>query len=285
MDLTEPADIIIYSGKTCMGDRFTMKIARIEHSDGIDYAAAADGGFRLIDGDIFGRYQVTDRFVPADDASLLSPVDPPQIIAIGVNYADHASETNDRPPDEPIVFVKTINTIADPGEPIFLPKIAPGEVDYEAELAVVIGKEAKHVLPRDVGEYVLGYTCANDVSARDCQLRIDRQWARGKCFDSFAPMGPWIQTSMDPDNANIRLELNGEIMQESNTSNMLFSCTYLVCYVSRCMTLYPGSVIMTGTPSGVGEGRDPKVFLRNGDTVTVAIDGIGKLTNPVKIEK
>ena len=123
------------------------------------------------------------------------------------------------------------------------------------------------------------------MSARDCQLRKDKQWARGKCFDTFAPLGPWIQTQMDPDNAPISLELNGEIMQESNTSNMLFSPSYLVSYVSRCMTLYPGSVILTGTPAGVGEGRDPKVFLRKGDTVTVSIGGIGKLTNPVELEK
>jgi len=268
-----------------MGDRLAMKIARIEHSDRIDYAAAADGGFRLIDGDVFGHYQVTDRFVPTDDAVLLAPVDPPQIVAIGVNYADHASETNVEPPDDPIVFVKTLNTIADPDEPILLPKMAPGEVDYEAELAIVIGRQAKNVPAQDVADHILGYTCANDVSARDCQLRVDRQWARGKCFDSFAPMGPWIATNLDPDNAGIRLELNGEIMQESNTANMLFSCHFLVSYVSRCMTLYPGSVIMTGTPSGVGESRDPKVFLRNGDTVTVEIGGIGKLTNPVEMEK
>ena len=163
--------------------------------------------------------------------------------------------------------------------------MAPGEVDYEAELAIVIGKKAKQVPPHETDEYILGYTCANDVSARDCQLRKDHQWARGKCFDTFAPLGPWIQTSMDPGNASIRLELNGELMQDSNTSDMLFPCSYLVSYVSRCMTLYPGSIIMTGTPPGVGEGRDPKVFLRKGDTVTVAISGIGRLTNPVGIEK
>ena len=262
-----------------------MKIARIEHADRLDYAAAAEGGFHVIDGDIFGKFQVTDEFVPEDAAAILAPVDPPQIVAIGRNYADHAAETESEIPDAPIVFVKTLNTIADPGEPILLPKVAPGEVDCEAELAIVIGKEAKHVAPQDIDKYVLGYTCANDVSARDCQLRIDRQWARGKCFDTFAPLGPWIQTSMDPTGASIRLELNGKIMQDSNTSEMLFPCSYLVSYVSRCMTLYPGSVILTGTPAGVGEGRDPKVFLRKGDTVSISISGIGTLTNPVGLEK
>jgi len=149
----------------------------------------------------------------------------------------------------------------------------------------VIGKEAKQVSPQDADDYILGYTCANDVSARDCQLRKDKQWARGKCFDTFAPLGPWIQTQLDPDNAPISLELNGEVMQDSNTSNMIFDPRYLVSYVSRCMTLYPGSVILTGTPPGVGEGRSPKIFLRKGDTVTVSIGGIGKLTNPVELEK
>ena len=262
-----------------------MKIARIEHGDRLDHAATAKGGFHIIDGDIFGKFQVTDEFVSENDAAVLAPVDPPQIVAIGRNYAEHAAETGSDAPDAPLVFIKTLNTLADPGEPILLPKMAPGEVDYEAELAIVIGKEAKQVAPQDVAEYILGYTCANDVSARDCQLRKDQQWARGKCFDTFAPMGPWIQTNMDPDNAPISLELNGEIMQESNTSNMLFPPHYLVSYVSRCMTLYPGSVILTGTPPGVGEGRDPKIFLRKGDTVTVSIGGIGKLTNPVEMEK
>ena len=262
-----------------------MKIARIQYGDSLDYAATAEGGFHIIDGDIFGKFQVTDKFVPEDTTALLAPVEPPQIVAIGRNYAAHAAETESEVPDAPLVFVKTLNTLADPGEPILLPKMAPGEVDYEAELAIVIGKRAKHVAPQDTDEYILGYTCANDISARDCQLREDRQWARGKCFDTFAPLGPWIQTSMDPNTASIRLELNGEIMQDSNTSNMLFPCRYLVSYVSRCMTLYPGSVILTGTPAGVGEGRDPKVFLRKGDTVTVAISSIGELTNPVEIEK
>jgi len=262
-----------------------MKIARIEHGNRLDYAATAEGGFHLIDGDIFGKFQVTNEFVSKDAAVLLAPVDPPQIVAIGRNYAEHAAETESEVPDAPLVFIKTLNTIADPDQPILLPKMAPGEVDYEAELAIVIGKKTKQVLPHETDEYILGYTCANDVSARDCQLRKDKQWARGKCFDTFAPLGPWIQTSMDPDNAFISSELNGKTMQDSNTSNMLFSCSYLVSYVSRCMTLYPGSVILTGTPPGVGEGRDPKVFLRNGDTITVAISSIGKLTNPVKMEK
>jgi len=262
-----------------------MKIARIEHGDRFDHAATANGGFHIIEGDIFGKFQVTDQFVPESGAALIAPVEPPQIVAIGRNYAEHAAETDSEVPDAPLLFIKTLNAIADPGETILLPKMAPGEVDYEAELAVVIRKYAKNVAPQDVDDYILGYTCANDISARDCQLRKDKQWARGKCFDTFAPLGPWIQTNFDPDNAAICTELNGELMQDSNTSNMIFGPRYLVSYVSRCMTLYPGSIIMTGTPPGVGEGRDPKVFLREGDTVTVTISGIGQLTNPVGMEK
>jgi 2-keto-4-pentenoate hydratase/2-oxohepta-3-ene-1,7-dioic acid hydratase in catechol pathway len=131
---------------------------------------------------------------------------------------------------------------------------------------------------------VLGYTCGNDVSARDCQLKIDKQWARGKSFDTFAPIGPWIETELDADNCDIRLTLNGEVMQESNTSDMVFSCAQLVSFISRCMTLAPGSIIMTGTPEGVGFTREPPVFLKSGDMVTCEIDGIGCLANPVVAE-
>ncbi len=262
-----------------------MRLARIECKGTVAYAVVEDAGLRLIEGDIFGKFHATDEFVPEAAATLVAPVDPPQIVAIGRNYAEHAAETGSKLPDAPLLFIKTLNTIADPGQTILLPKMAPGEVDFEAELAIVIGKDAKNIAPQDADDYILGYTCANDISARDCQLRKDQQWARGKCFDTFAPLGPWIQTNLDPDNATIRLELNDEIMQDSNTSKMIFGPRYLVSYVSRCMTLFPGSIIMTGTPPGVGEGRTPKIFLRNGDKVTVSIGGIGQLTNPVGMEK
>jgi len=163
-----------------------------------------------------------------------------------------------------------------------LPRIAPDEVDYECELAIVIGKTARHVSPATALDYVLGYTCANDVSARDCQLRLDGgQWSRGKSFDTFAPLGPWIETDLDPDNAEIMSRVNGREMQHSNTDDLIFDCRHIVAYLSEAMTLPPGTVIMTGTPSGVGFARKPPVFLRAGDVVEIEIAGIGVLRNPV----
>jgi len=262
-----------------------VRIARIQANGTVSHALVEDDCFRPIEGDVFGEWKTAGRSVPQSDAALLAPVQPPQIVAIGLNYRGHARETGAPVPQAPIVFVKTCNTIIGPGEPILLPAMAPDEVDYECELAIVIGRRTKNVSPNDALGCVLGYTCANDVSARDCQLRYDKQWARGKCFDTFAPLGPWIETELDPDNQSIRTILNGRVMQDSSTSDLIFSCAQLVSYVSRCMTLLPGSIIMTGTPPGVGFARKPPVFLREGDTVTVEIDGIGSLTNPVAREQ
>jgi len=258
-----------------------MKLARIRTDRQTAYAVIEANGFRLIDGDLYGDWNQTDRTVPPDTATLLAPVDPPQIVAIGLNYQKHAVESGIPVPDHPLLFVKTVNTVVGPDRPIILPAMAPGEVDYEAELVVVIGARAKSVSEDKALDHVLGYTCGNDVSARDCQLRLDKQWARGKCFDTFAPVGPWIETDMDGDNAAISLTLNGEVMQDSNTSDMVFSCKQLVSYVSHCMTLLPGSIIMTGTPEGVGFGRQPPVWLKPDDIVNVQIEGIGSLSNPV----
>jgi 2-keto-4-pentenoate hydratase/2-oxohepta-3-ene-1,7-dioic acid hydratase in catechol pathway len=261
-----------------------MKIARIRIGDRIVYSIREETHFTVVEGDIFGDWKLTDERIPFPEADLLAPVLPRQIVAIGRNYREHAQELGNAVPEAPILFIKTLNCVVGPGDPILLPEMAPNEVDYEAELVVVIGKEAKNVSAERARDYVLGYTCGNDVSARDCQLRLDKQWARGKCFDTFAPLGPWIETDLDPDSAEIRLSLNGEIMQNSNTSRMLFPPDFLVSYISRCMTLYPGSIIMTGTPSGVGMGRKPPVWLKPGDVVTVEIEGIGSLTNPVEKE-
>ncbi|HRT29126.1 MAG TPA: fumarylacetoacetate hydrolase family protein [Kiritimatiellia bacterium] len=259
-----------------------MKIVRIADKSGrVSHAAAETDGYRVIDGSIFGEYTTTEEVIPLGDAKLLPPVEPPQVIAIGLNYRLHAQESNMAEPAAPVIFIKTCNTVTGPDAPIILPAMAPDEVDYEAELVIVIGKTAKNVPEAQADRYILGYTCGNDVSARDCQLRHDKQWARGKCFDSFAPIGPCIATGLDGDNLDIRLLLNGAVMQASNTSDMIFNCRYLVSYLSRCMTLLPGSVIMTGTPSGVGMGRKPPVWLRAGDKVTVEIEGIGALTNNV----
>jgi 2-keto-4-pentenoate hydratase/2-oxohepta-3-ene-1,7-dioic acid hydratase in catechol pathway len=237
-------------------------------------------------------YRVADRewrpsadVIPATEAELVAPVKPRQVLAIGLNYRGHATESGMAIPSAPQMFVKTPNTVIGPGAPVVLPAIAPDEVDYEAELVIVMGKDARHVSEGEAAGFILGYTCGNDVSARDCQLKQDVQWARGKCFDTFAPIGPWIETDIDPDDLSIRLKLNGETMQESSTSDLIFSCRQVVSYLSRCMTLYAGSIIMTGTPSGVGFGRKPPVFLKEGDSVTVEIEGIGSLTNPVAKEK
>ena len=233
------------------------------------------------DGGIFDEIRLTGKTVALKNAKLLAPVEPPQVVAIGLNYRRHAQESGMAVPTAPVVFIKTCNAVAGPGDDIVLPAMAPNEVDYEAELVIVIGKKAKNVREADALDYILGYTCGNDVSARDCQLRLDKQWARGKSFDTFAPLGPWIVTGLDGDNLDIRLTLNGAEMQHSNTSDMVFGCRQLVSYLSQCMTLLPGSVIMTGTPSGVGMGRKPPVWLKAGDTVKVEIEGIGALTNNV----
>lgn len=158
-------------------------------------------------------------------------------------------------------------------------------MDFEAELAVVIGQQAKHVSQEDALDYVLGYTCANDISARDVQLKQDKLWGRGKSFDTFCPLGPWIATGLDGNNLNLRFELNGQTMQNSNTNDMIFDIPFLIHYLSQCMTLYPGSVILTGTPYGVGMGRNPQIYLKSGDIMTVEVEEIGKLTNTVEIEQ
>jgi 2-keto-4-pentenoate hydratase/2-oxohepta-3-ene-1,7-dioic acid hydratase in catechol pathway len=263
-----------------------MKIARIQkiYGGSVLYALLEDDCYRVIEDPFAGEIEITHEAIMFDEARLLAPVEPPQIIAIGVNYREHAAECGRPVPDAPVVFVKTINTLIASGDDIVLPAMAPDEVDFEAELAIVIGKKAKNITSDQADEYILGYTCAMDISARDCQLRLDMQWARGKCFDTFCPAGPCIATGLDGDNLDISLRLNGETMQDSNTSDMIFGCRYLVSYLSRCMTLLPGSMILTGTPPGVGVGREPKVFLRPGDELEMYIEGIGKLRNTVIAE-
>lgn len=262
------------------------KIARFLYNDQVSYGLLeSESTLRLISGDIFGAWQVSERAIPLEKVRLLPPVDPPNVIAIGLNYRQHAHESGMALPERPVIFFKATTAVCGPGDPIVLPRIAPSEVDYECELTIIIGKRAKHVTEDQALDYVLGYTCGNDVSARDCQLRLDTQWARAKSFDTFAPLGPWIETDLDPDNVRIMTRLNGRVMQDSNTSDMIFSCRQLIAYLSANMTLLPGTVIMTGTPSGVGFARKPPVFLRAGDTVEIEIEGIGVLRNPVVAEK
>ncbi|OGV57398.1 MAG: hypothetical protein A2X49_01225 [Lentisphaerae bacterium GWF2_52_8] len=262
-----------------------MRIVRIRLEDGrSSYASMEDDCYRLLKDSPFEKQEFSGESVSLDNAKLLCPVEPKQIIAIGLNYRKHAEERNMPPPANPLIFAKTCNALIGPEDAIILPKMAPDEVDFEAELVMVIGSLAKNVPLEKAGEHICGFSCGNDISARDCQHRLDKQWTRGKSFDSFAPLGPWIETGINPENLRISLKLNGKTMQDSNTSDMIFSCHELLSYVSRCMTLYPGSVIMTGTPSGVGAARTPPVFLREGDNLCVEIEGIGRLKNSVTKE-
>jgi 2-keto-4-pentenoate hydratase/2-oxohepta-3-ene-1,7-dioic acid hydratase in catechol pathway len=261
------------------------KIARFLTADrACRYGLLQGDDLRIIAGDLFGEWRPTGRTVPLSEVKLLAPVSPPNIIAIGRNYRGHVEETGASLPDHPAIFLKATSALCNPGDDIVLPTMAPNEVDFECELAIVIGREARNVSEDEALDYALGYTCGNDVSARDCQRRLDVQWARGKSFDTFAPLGPWIVTDIDPDRAPICSRLNGQIMQSSNTNDLIFSCRYLISYISRNFTLLPGTVIMTGTPAGVGFTRQPPVFLKPGDVTEIEIEGIGVLRNNVVAE-
>jgi 2,4-didehydro-3-deoxy-L-rhamnonate hydrolase len=223
--------------------------------------------------------------VPLSEARLHAPVERPgKIIAIGLNYEDHAAETGAEIPEKPIVFAKYPNAVIGPGEPILIPPITE-QVDYEAELAVVVGREAKNVSESEALDYVFGYANSNDVSSRDLQFSEGGQWTRSKSIDTFCPVGPFIATTdeiPDPQDLSVRCTLNGEVMQDGTTSKMIFSVAQLVSFLSGGMTLEPGDIIITGTPPGVGMARDPQVWLRPGDEVSVEIEGLGTLTNPVE---
>ena len=258
-----------------------MKIARFEHGGRIRFGVVEGEELRVISGSPFAGIKPGRARLPLAGVRLLAPVEPPDVLAIGLNYRDHADEGGRPYPPAPVVFLKAGPAVTGPSMPIVLPAMAPAEVDYEAELAIVIGRPCRHVSEKEALDYALGFTCGNDVSARDCQMRLDQQWARAKSFETFCPLGPWIETDMDPDAADISLRLNGQTMQASNTRNLIFSCRRLISYCSRIFTLRPGTVIMTGTPAGVGHARKPPVFLKPGDTVEVTIAGIGTLRNPV----
>jgi len=259
-----------------------VKIVRYLEEDKINYGVLEEREINQIEGDVFGTFSLSSHKVKREEVKLLAPVVPPDIIGIGLNYKGHADEGGLAYPEKPLIFIKLTSSLIGPEDKIVLPKVAPDEVDYEAELVIVIGKKAKNVEKDDVDKYILGYTCGNDVSERDCQLRLDRQWARGKSFDTFCPLGPWVETELsNPDNCRIISRLNGKVMQDSNTSDMIFSTRELVSYCSKNFTLYPGTIIMSGTPEGVGFVRKPPVFLKPDDTIEIEIEGIGKLTNQV----
>ncbi|MEA2014824.1 MAG: fumarylacetoacetate hydrolase family protein [Thermodesulfobacteriota bacterium] len=240
----------------------------------------------VISGDIFGDIEISSRVERIK--VFLPPVNPPNVIALGLNYSRHAVETGLHSPEIPVMFLKATSSVIGHKAPILLPSVGAHEVDHEAEPAVIIGKTAKNVSPDDADEYVLGYTCANDVSARDWQIhKQQKQWARGKSFDSFCPIGPYLVTKdevANPGTLKVRSILNGEVMQDSNTSDMLFDIPAIISNLSCSMTLLPGTVILTGTPDGVGFTRTPPVFLQHGDTITISIENVGELSNPVKRE-
>lgn len=217
------------------------------------------------------------------EVKLLPPISQPEkIICVGLNYLDHCKESGMEPPTSPVIFSKYANAIVGHNDAVEIP-VNSKEVDFEAELAVVIGKEAKRVSEEEANDYVFGYTIMNDISARDLQFN-DGQWSRGKTADTFAPIGPVIVTHdevEDPHRLEISLELNGEMMQESNTSNLIFTIPQIISFLSQSMTLRPGDLIATGTPPGVGMGRNPKVWLKNGDQMNVRIEKIGTLSNHV----
>jgi 2-keto-4-pentenoate hydratase/2-oxohepta-3-ene-1,7-dioic acid hydratase in catechol pathway len=263
-----------------------MKIIRFQNPQGeIGYAAQQPDGTALkLTGDIFNSPKVTTEKVVI--AKLLAPIQPSSIICIGLNYRKHAAETGAKFPEFPVVFFKGINTLLNPGEAIQIPtRLRSDEVDYECELAVVIGRACKNVSRQNALDHVLGYTCCNDVSARDWQLkRGGGQWSRGKTFDTFSPLGPCLVTRDEIPNPNalkIRTVLNGRVMQDWNTSDMIFDVPALIEFLSGSTTLLPGTVILTGTPHGVGMAQKPPRWLRPGDQVSIEIENIGTLANSV----
>ena len=263
-----------------------MRIIRCRDVRGdLRYAALQTDGtaFRLA-GDIFESPQLTSEKV--EIGKLLAPICPTSIICIGLNYRKHAEESGAKFPEHPVVFFKGINTLQNPGDAIQIPtQLRSDEVDYECELAVVIGRACKNVSRQNALDYVLGYTCSNDISARDWQIkRGGGQWCRGKSFDTFTPLGPALVTCDDIPNPNelkISTILNGEVMQDWNTSDMIFDVPTLIEFLSGSTTLLPGTVILTGTPHGVGMARKPQRWLKLGDDVRIEIEKIGTLQNPV----
>jgi acylpyruvate hydrolase len=226
---------------------------------------------------------IQSYFFDLNDAIIRAPITRPQkLIGIGLNYKDHVEEIKATVPKQPLLFGMYSNAIIGPEQPIVIPPMS-NQIDYEAELGVVIGRRARHVSVEDALQHVAGYTIINDVSARDLQMS-DHQWLRGKSFDTFAPMGPWLvtrETLGDGNGLGIQLRLNGKTMQNSNTNNLIFKVPDLVSYISQVMTLEVGDVIATGTPGGVGFVRNPQVFMKPGDVVEIDIEGIGTLRNPV----
>jgi 2-keto-4-pentenoate hydratase/2-oxohepta-3-ene-1,7-dioic acid hydratase in catechol pathway len=250
-----------------------MRIIRYRHQDDRPhYGWVFEEKVGLIRGDVFSEYQREEAEIPLSEVTLLAPVEPSKVVCVGRNYAAHAEEHDAEVPESPLIFLKPPSSVIGTGEKILLPPQST-RVEHEAELALVIGKRCRWLQPDDSLDYVFGYTVANDVTARDLQRR-DGQWTRGKGFYTFCPIGPWIETEFDPTKTLISCHVNDELRQMATTRDMVFSIRQLLVYVSSVMTLEPGDVLLTGTPSGVGP-------LLPGDLVSVTIEGLGELSNPV----
>ena len=253
-----------------------MKIARFSHDDGIKYGILDESDLVVLAGDpMFAGYETTGERVPLADAALLAPVIPrSKVVCVGKNYHDHAAEMGGEAPAEPLLFLKPNTAVIGPGDTIVRPVALSDRTEHEGELVVVIGRIAKNVAAENAHQYVFGYTVGNDVTARDLQ-RKDGQWARAKGFDTFCPLGPWIETDVALDEAELTTRVNGEVRQQAPLSDMIHSVADIIAYASAVFTLLPGDVIMTGTPAGVGA-------FEAGDTVEVEISGIGTLRNSVR---
>lgn len=242
----------------------------------VHFDEAGQGFVGPVAGSPFEEYERQEATLPLDTVRLLAPVTPSKIVCVGRNYAAHAKEHQAEVPEVPLLFLKPPSAVIGPEEAIVLPPQS-AQVEHEAELAVVIGRRGRWIAPEEAPAYILGYTIANDVTARDLQRR-DGQWTRGKGFDTFCPLGPWIDTTFDPGDAQITCRVNGQLRQQGSTRDMVFPVAQLVAFISSVMTLEPGDVILTGTPAGVGP-------LQDGDVVEVEISGLGVLRNPVRAEQ
>ncbi len=249
-----------------------MKFVRFKKDNKIFYGSVEGDSVKEIMGDIFTDYIVLDKSFPLSSVEILAPCTPSKIIAVGLNYRSHAAEVKMELPEEPILFMKPATAVIGPEQKIIYPSISR-RVDYEGELGVVIGRKCRSVTVEQAPLYILGYTCVNDVTARDLQKK-DAQWTRAKGFDTFAPMGPFIQTELDPSDVLVETFLNGEKKQSASTRDLIFPVYFLVSFISQVMTLLPGDTIATGTPEGIGP-------MRAGDLVEVKIEGIGTLRNVV----
>lgn len=250
-----------------------MKFVRFKKDELVSYGILEDQDVKRIHGDIFGNYEITEERYKLSELRLLTPCVPSKIVCVGVNYKAHAIEMGHDLPKEPLIFLKPPTAALAHKEEIVRPKMSQ-RVDYEAEAALVIGKAASNIEPEDANEYIFGVTCFNDITARDLQKK-DGQWTRAKSFDTFAPFGPCIANNLDYDNLDIELLLNGETKQKSNTSDFIFNSSIIVSFVSKIMTLLPGDIIATGTPSGISP-------LNSKDIVEVKVEEVGTLTNPVR---